>query len=289
MQAAETKMPGDVDQNMNCMEVWGGSGATSTCLRRPGLDVWVRSQPQSKIESGGGDLHLLSSCASGRITRMLLADVCGFGSLFAEIAAELRDIMKKNVNSIQQARVVRRMSLRLDEASRRGGFASTMMSTYFAPTRSFTLCNAGHAPPLLFRAASGEWSILKQMRTDATSVDSPPGVVGPNEYQQFKLRLGVGDMVLSYSNVLTECRSLTGGIIGLVGLLKRVRRLDATRPQELITQLLTQVQSEHMENLTRSDTTVLLCRASEVGVRWQDNVLAPFRLLGSVADRTRIE
>ncbi len=80
---------------------------------------------------------------------MLLADVCGFGSLFADISSELRDLLKRNVNTIKQSRAVREMSCRLDDASHRGGFASTLISTYFAPTRSFSLCNAGHPPPFL--------------------------------------------------------------------------------------------------------------------------------------------
>ena len=275
-------------ENINCMEVWGGRGATSSRLTRPGLDVWVWSQPQAETEFGGGDLHLLSSCASGRITRMLLADICGFDSLYSEIASELRDLTKRNLNSIKQTRAVLRLSSRLAEVSQRGGFASTIISTYFSPTRSFTLCNAGHPPPFLFRARAGDWSILKQMATDSGSGDSTLGVVDPNEYQQFKMKLEVGDLVLSYSNALTECRAAKGGTIGLDGLLSRVRQLDPSRPSDLAAQLVTQLQREHVDNLAMSDSTVLLCRASDTGVRWQDNVLAPFRLLRAVTDRTRI-
>jgi serine phosphatase RsbU (regulator of sigma subunit) len=219
---------------------------------------------------------------------MLLADICGFGSLYAEIAAELRDLMKRNVNSIQQAHAVRCLSSRLAEASQRGGFASTMISTYFAPTRSFTICNAGHPPPLLLRAQAREWSILKQLPTDAAAGDNTLGVVDPIEYQQFNMKLEVGDMVLSYSNALTECRSATGGTVGLDGLLSRVRQLDPSRPSDLTAQLVTQLQHEHVDNLAMSDSTVLLCRASDKSARWQDNVLAPFRLLRAVSDRTRI-
>ena len=114
---------------MKCMEVWGGHGATNHHVTRPGLDVWIWSQSREVSDAGGGDLHLLSSCASGRITRLVFADVCGFGSLFADIAADLRELMKRNVNSLAQARFVRQMSCRLDEAAERGGFASTLVST----------------------------------------------------------------------------------------------------------------------------------------------------------------
>lgn len=82
------------EEQTKCMEVWGGSCASDDCFRRPGLDIWIQSQNVEFADAGGGDLHLLSSCASGRITRMLLADICGIGPLFSEIAGELRDLMK---------------------------------------------------------------------------------------------------------------------------------------------------------------------------------------------------
>jgi sigma-B regulation protein RsbU (phosphoserine phosphatase) len=277
------------DARMKCMEVWGGNGATNNYLSRPGLDVWIWSQSQGCADAGGGDLHLLSSCASGRITRILLADVCGFGPLFAEFAFELREMMKRNVNSIQQARCVREMSDRLEDASQRGGFASTLISTFFAPNRSLALCNAGHPPPLLFRAQARTWSVLRQAPVNMSSADAHLGVVSRGEYQQFKVKLEVGDMVLSQSNPLTECRSANGGIIGLEGLLSRVRQLDPQKPSNLATKLVTQIRNEHADNLATEDATVLLCRATVTRVAWQDNLLAPFRLLRAVADETRIE
>lgn len=272
---------------MNCMEVWGGNGTTENYLTRPGLDVWIWCRSQGCAMKGGSDLHLLSSCASGRITRMLLADVCGCGAMFGEIAADLRELMKRNVNSLRQARLVREMSRRLEGASRRGGFASTLISTYFAPTRSFSLCNAGHPPPLLFRSQPQEWSVLKQTSADLSPTEAPLGVVDRSEYQQLKTKLEVGDMVLLYSNVLTECRGASGRILGLDGLLNRVRQLDSRQPLDLVTRLVTQIQGVNVDNLSADDATVILCRATPTGVSWRDNVLAPFRLMRAVSDKTR--
>jgi len=55
----------------------------------PGLDAWVSSQPEGHAVAGG-DVYYFSSCASGRITRILLADVSGHGELIARTAAGLR-------------------------------------------------------------------------------------------------------------------------------------------------------------------------------------------------------
>ena len=219
---------------------------------------------------------------------MLLADICGFGSLFTEISKELCELMKQNVNTIKQTRAVRAMSCRLQDAAQRGGFASTLVSTYFAPTRSFTLCNAGHPPPLLYRAADDQWTILKAKSESSSAGESSLGVVDANEYQEFDTKLEMGDMVLSYSNALTECRGSEGGTIGVSGMLKRVQQLSLGDPAGIGSGLIDRIRDENAENLHDGDATLLLCQSTQTPVAWQDSLLAPFRLLKAASDRTRI-
>lgn len=277
------------DEQMNCMEVWGGSCASEDCLRRPGLDIWIQSQSAQFADAGGGELHLLSSCASGRITRMLLADICGIGPLFSEIAGDLRDLMKRSVNAIQQQRIVRDVSSRLEEVSHKGGFASMLIHTFYAPTRSFSLCNTGHPPPLVFRSKEHRWSLLKQTPAEPSSLASLDGVVHPDAYQHVKTKLDVGDMVLSYGEGFTECRDVNGQIIGLRGLLDRAQELDTGNPATLLSSLQHRLRDENGDNSAVEDATLLLCQATETKVALRDNLLAPFRLFGSVSDSTRID
>ncbi len=278
--------PDPLPAGMNCLEVCGGQGDSERHLRRPGLDVWVRSRSNRVTESGGGDLHLISSCASGRITRILVADVCGFGPLFNELAARLRGVMKRNVNAIGQARPVRQMGAQLAATSRDGGFASTLMSTYFASTRSLTVCNAGHPPPLLFRRDLAEWSYLKMGRHDSAAVEGSFGVVAPSDYQQFTTMLAPGDLMLAFSNSLAESRDATGRTLGLAGVLQRIRTFDAAEPAALAERLFSAVRQEHAGNLDGEDATVVVCQATETPVGWRNNLLAPLRLLRPVSDRT---
>jgi len=82
---------------MQCMEVWGGSQLTSRGVEFGGLDAWVYSKPFGKAHAGG-DIYYASSCATGRISRLLLADVAGHGQTVAATAADLR---LKCVRSLQ--------------------------------------------------------------------------------------------------------------------------------------------------------------------------------------------
>ncbi|QEG37595.1 PP2C family protein-serine/threonine phosphatase [Bythopirellula goksoeyrii] len=277
------------ESSLKCMEVWGGNGSRKNHFVRPGLDVWIHSQAVSSSAAGGSDLYLLSSCSSGRITRMMVADVCSQGSHFAELAEEIRELMKRNINTIRQTRVVREISRRLVESSRHGCIATALIGTYFAPTRKLVLCNTGNPPPLLYRAAHQEWSVLKQVPQNTTAIHKSFMVSDFEEYQYFETQLDFGDMLLSIGNALTECRSKDGRIIGMHGLEERVRHLDPRRPGELVAALTEELKQEHRDNLSIDDATVLLWQVTKTSVPWRDNLLAPLRYFQGANDNTNIE
>ena len=113
------------------------------------------------------------------------------------------------------------------------------------------------------------------------------GVVDEGEYQRLSTRLDHGDMVLSYSNVFSECEDERGAILGADGLLRLVRRTDPARPNEILTTLIDSVRSYNRGRLESEDVTLLLGRGTDQRVRWKDNLLAPFRLLRSASDGTQ--
>jgi serine phosphatase RsbU (regulator of sigma subunit) len=275
---------------MNCKEVWGGNCAAAKTFAMPGLDVWVWCRPCRHADTDSGDVHFISSCASGRITRMLLADICGHGSMFAHLASQLRDLMIRNVNWPNQKRIVQETHQRLRGFSDHGVFATALISTFFAPTRSLALCNAGHPSPLVYRASTGAWSAMKQSPTESPADDaSLLGVLDQQEYQQFETRLDDGDMVLGYSNALTECRRANGQILGVNGLLQQIEQIDASRPAKIVSTLIARLQGANAANLEGHDATALLCRATERSVGWKNNLLSPFRLFRSVTDKTQLD
>src|ERR1700693_2006921 len=93
-------------QQMTCMEVWGGSQLTTRGVEMGGLDAWVYSKPFGNAQRGG-DVYYASSCATGRITRLLLADVAGHGTSVAPPAAYLPTPIRRFVNRLDQTEFVR--------------------------------------------------------------------------------------------------------------------------------------------------------------------------------------
>src|SRR5271154_1098630 len=146
-------------ERMQCMEVWGGSQLTARGVELGGLDAWVYSKPYGGGQHGG-DVYYASSCATGRNTRLLLADVAGHGNTVAATAADLRTLMRRFVNRLDQTEFVRLLNQQFADLSKDGTFATALVTTFFSPAHRMTVCNAGHPRPLLYRAAENEWNLL---------------------------------------------------------------------------------------------------------------------------------
>jgi len=268
-------------RELTCMEVWGGNRSAESAVVMAGLDAWVYSQPFGGAE-GGGDVYYVSSCATGRITRMLVADVAGHGEAVSHIATQLRTLMRRHVNQIDQTRLVQSMNQQFAALFGDGCFATALVTTFFAPTNHLSLCNAGHPPPMLYRAATRQWSFLDQRCAGGDEFANVPlGVMDLVNYDQFDVKLNVGDLVLCYTDSLIETLDQNGAMLGLAGLLEVVRSIDLADPQRVIAQLMSALRQRCGHDVCEDDVTVLLLRPN--GLRAQvplrDRLLAPARLM----------
>lgn len=260
------------------MEVWGGNRATWSQFSVPGLDLWVHSKPYLNSD-GGGDVYYLSSCASGRITRMLLADVSGHGASVAPVAVALRNLMRKNINFIKQTQLIASLNSQFESISATGCFATALVSTFFSPTKTLSICNAGHPLPLYRDFATGKWSSFQEATDDVSLKNLPIGIADDGAYRSFKVRLNVNDMVLNYTDSLSEATGADGNMLGTEGVCDILNSLSSVPPEALIPELLGTIRGLNPDNLIADDTTVLLLRANGSGVPFMENLKAPFRML----------
>ena len=258
---------------MQCMEIWGGNEPVESSVDVAGLDSWVFSRPCHDGEAGG-DVHYVSSCATGRIVRLMLADVSGHGPAVSSVAGQLRSLMREHVNHLDQGAFVRAMNQRFTELSDDGCFATAVVNTFFAPTRRLTCCNAGHPSPLLYRRRHKRWSLLRisEIESDNSSAgmhNLPLGIEGMMDYEQFSLHLEVGDIVICYSDSLIEAltRPITPEypertMLGEEGLLDVIRQLDLAPAETFIPRMLERIVELAPTNLLDDDVTVLLFRSN---------------------------
>jgi serine phosphatase RsbU (regulator of sigma subunit) len=211
------------------MEIWGGNQATDRAVSTPGLDIWVYSRPHEEA-AAGGDVHYVSLCGGGVTTRFILADVSGHGASVAELAGSLRALMRKHINRKDQSRLVQALNREFADLAKLSRFATAVVATYLTKGDRLTVCNAGHPRPLWRQAATGEWSFLAHDGAAAGLADLPLGVTDETGYTLVELALGRGDLVLVYTDALTEAEDADGRQLGEAGLLDLVRRLDVATP-----------------------------------------------------------
>ena len=263
------------------MEVWGGSQLTARGVTFGGLDVWIYSKPYGDAQHGG-DVYYASSCATGRIARLLLADVAGHGSSVASTAADLRTLMRRFVNRLDQSEFVRLLNQQFTELSKDGNFATAVVVTFFEPSGRMTVCNAGHPRPLLYRAAQRRWDFLGADSSGSASPTpaSPPaparrgpsnlplGLLELSEYDHFDIELQPGDCVVGYTDALMESSDASGEMLGEDGVLRILRLLGDPEPPDLTGRLLTEIADRYPRNLTDDDVTVLVLRANGSKLRY---------------------
>jgi phosphoserine phosphatase RsbU/P len=272
------------DEFMQCMEVWGGSKVIAQSVRMGGLDAWVYSKPYGDADRGG-DIYYASSCATGRINRLLLADVSGHGDAVAESAKALRTLMRRYVNFLDQRKFVKSLNRQFVSMSRQGRFATAITTTFFSPTRVLTVCNAGHPPPLYYSAKDKHWSIMDIAQSDDDAPRNVPlGILARTDYEQFDVELDVGDLILCYTDALIESHNANGEMLGLKGLRKIVETVSVEPTEAFIQALLDKISGQYSGNLAEDDVTVMLLRpnAKRPQVRLRQKIGAAFRFAGAV-------
>ena len=286
--AEQTLEPTEAAHLMTCMEIWGGNRATRRSIVLPGLDAWVYSRPYQQADNGG-DVYYVSNCATGRITRLMLADVSGHGVAVAETANHLRLLMRRYVNHIQQIKFVSSMNDEFTNISHAGRFATAVVATFLAPTRRLTFSNAGHPCPLIYTVGDQKWKMLETLseghgRQRGPS-DLPLGIFENGTYAELEFSLDVGDLVLFHTDAFVESRGTDGELLGAKAFLEIVSRMDGVHPETLLDQIVEKVATLHPGNLTDDDVTLLLFRATgeAAQVPFKNRVLAPFRLLKGMA------
>lgn len=269
---------------MACMEVWGGNQATERSFSMLGLEAWIYSLPYQQAH-GGGDVYFISSCATGRITRLLIADISGHGASVAETGERLRDLMRRHVNHVELRQFLVEMNREFGEVRHSGGFATAVAASFFSPDHRIAVTNAGHPPPLIYSGRTGHWAILDTSGdANATGLsDFPLGMLEEMEYGEIQIDAHPGDLLLFYTDSLIESRSAAGDLLGPKGLLGIISAISTAYPSTLISELLGQIAKLYPDNLTDDDVTVLVVRPTGAGTKVPiiNRLKAPWLFIGA--------
>lgn len=202
----------------------------------------------------GGDYFDMLALPGGR-AGVLAADVSGHNVGAALMMAVSRAALRAEIDrSTDPMEVLSRASRLLDDDLARSElFVSVFFAIYDPATRTLTYANAGHNPAMLRRAAGGPVETL-----DAEGILF--GVLPDFTFERKTVRMEPGDLLLLYTDGLTEARSPEGQMFG-------EERLAAAlseawdRPTREIPRLLITAVDLHAAAAPADDRTAAVLRA----------------------------
>jgi serine phosphatase RsbU (regulator of sigma subunit) len=265
------------------MDIWSGNRSVKNEVSTPGMEIFVYSQPYGG-DSRGGDVHYVSLCAGGVVTRLILADVSGHGAAVAGTSRDLRALMRRFMNSKSQAGLVCNLNREFVKLAQSGRFATAIVATYLSYRNRFTICNAGHPRPLWYRRASGAWSFVNNELVETGRASNLPlGLDGASDYQQFELNVAESDLLVLYTDALTEAHGGDDTMLGEKGLLRIASGIATDDVREFGGGLLQRIREFRRNCEAEDDVTLLVLkfvadRQRTPGVREKLNAYA--KLLG---------
>jgi sigma-B regulation protein RsbU (phosphoserine phosphatase) len=208
-----------------CLELRGGNHLAAYRAELPGLEAWVSCRPLHPAPRGG-DLYYLSACSQGVIARVALADVAGHGEIVSFAAVRLRDALREHVDHWDQSMLIRRLNDSFLSGAADSPYATAFLASFYSESGELLFTNAGHLPPLWYRAATREWSLMYDSTPYSKEIlDLPLGLIAGTSYSQTAVQLEMGDLLLLYTDGISESWNESGQQLGLEGLLSIARSL----------------------------------------------------------------
>ncbi|MCU1238495.1 MAG: hypothetical protein JWP63_6462 [Candidatus Solibacter sp.] len=214
----------EADQ-LACLEIRGGNRSAVYSAQMPALNAWVSCRPLPPA-TRGGDLYYMSVCSRGDIARVIIADVEGHGEDVSVVAGQLRRALRAHADDWDQSSLIRRLNDGFLKGPVEGQYATAFLLSLCASTGELLFTNAGHVPPLWYRAALRQWTLLEDRTPDAKVIaDLPLGMIQGTDYTQTAVQLDPDDLLLLYTDGVNESYDDGGEQLGLDRLLEVARGL----------------------------------------------------------------
>lgn len=217
--------------------------------RLKGLSIASRCIPAAHV---GGDYYDFFERGEGRID-VIMADVSGHSVGAALIMVETRSVLRAQMKETHSAKDVLRLlnELLYEDLSGAELFITMFCAKYDGTTRTLSYANAGHSRPILFRA--GGWEEL-----DAEGLIL--GVEQSVSFEEKKVTLEAGDMLLIYTDGIIEAEHETGEFFGVERLCRLVSGLADEEPETVIERVLSEVNTYSWPHPLQDDISMVVMK-----------------------------
>ena len=213
------------------------------------IEVAGHTRPANTV---GGDLYDILPLDDDRLM-VVLGDVSGKGSPAALLMAMLRTLAP---DDLAPPTLVERLNRLVYEQAPGTRFITLFLAIVDLRTGGFSYVNAGQTPPLLLRQNGS----VEKLATGGIAL----GMFDASTYQQAEAHLGPGDLLVAYSDGITEAESPAGRPFDEDGLERAVRTYASSPAPDLARTLFTVVE-KHVQNAKLADDlTVVVVKRTDV-------------------------
>ena len=226
-----------------------------TALLRPvpdndyGLDITARIHSAREV---CGDLYDFLTYGSQQLG-VALGDVSGKGSAAALYGAVATGILRSlSPHKLQPAELLRQLNQLVCDRRVEGRYMTICFATWQKARRKLRLANAGQTQPLLWKDGHVEQIKLTGF---------PIGIFDDATYEEWSVRLTSGDILLFFSDGLTEAANREGKFFG-TGRIKDLLTANAKlSSSELADLLLAEVENFTQGGAITDDRTLVVMKA----------------------------
>jgi sigma-B regulation protein RsbU (phosphoserine phosphatase) len=212
--------------------------------RDPQLEGYDISAYNFPTEEVSGDYYDWVKIYDDQIG-LVIADVAGKGVPAALLMAFLRASLRAATHIGYSAHIsMAKVNYLLWESIERNQFVTAFYGILDVTNKTLTYTNAGHNPPILLKQ-NGDFSFM-----DRGSV--PLGMFRDTRYHEYYLTTEAGDVLVLYTDGVTEANNAAGEEFGRERLVQAVKANRQLGARELITALHTEV-IEWTEGLGATD------------------------------------
>jgi phosphoserine phosphatase RsbU/P len=252
---------GQKEKYSGCLELWAGYELTQQTVEFAGLEAAVTELPSGNQE--GGDLCALFSCGAGH-ARIVVADCIGHGFAASRVAAHVHRMLHnfrelRNSSALLEA-LNDEFTLHGQEENGPLRLTTLVTATYDSNNGEFNFAYAAHPRMLLWRKSESRWFPIGEGLAGL-----PIGFIAGETYVEQSIRIHDGDVVLLFSDGVTDVFSPDNEQLGPEGFLKLAEATMSEIAQpvvldDLVQALVEKIRQFHGARELNDDLTLLALR-----------------------------
>jgi sigma-B regulation protein RsbU (phosphoserine phosphatase) len=213
-----------------------------------GWDIWLYTKPANDV---GGDLLDILNLPGNRYG-VSIGDVAGKGLSAALLMAKLQATIRALAPDFKS---LSKLGKKINEIFYRDSLPKLFSSLIYIEIESGTsilkMFNAGHPPPLLIRGNS-----ITKLEKGAPAL----GILANPDFNEKSFEFTHNDILVAYSDGVTEARNEIGGFFGEDGLNKELSNIHDLNSKQIGEKLITAVDNFVGKAKVHDDLTIAILK-----------------------------